>query len=209
MTDMKNDMNRGRKAPSPDRKKKRMVRTIGILYPESPANGGEDRRSRDGLLKYLETGNYRYYVADGTSSIPVYNISLEDVLSIAGRFNHGSVAYVDLTGSAKISFRYYGAETPGGRLKPRREEQEVADAAGGTDPYTLVSGRLKLGTRFLEDLKGYDGDLAECGGICDVDSIVEDLLDPGRTGYGKYCRRGNLRFYVELTKELKKDKEQV
>lgn len=207
-----NETTRRQKAQSAIQGKNRKVKTIGIISAENPmgisATKEYNKQSHDELLRHLSIGHYRYYEVKGLYNSPehsvlVYNISLEDTLYLAYKFNQESVIYVDMSDADNISYQYYEGDTPSSQLKLQHVEQEVVDATNDKDFYTQVSRKFKFRIPFFEDVNKYNEELIECSKTYDVDYIIESLLNPDRTGSSQYYHRGQLQYYIELTNNHK------
>ncbi len=183
--------------------KNHRVKTIAIISAQNPMGSdgsdlpnGYNERAHQDLLKTLKIGHYRYFETPGRygtpeQSVMIYNISIEDTLFLAYKYNQESVVFVEINGDV-ISYQYWEGEDHSSPLKKQREEREIVDATNDDDVYTQISKKFKFRIPFFESIKKYEAHLNDRSNYYNVDQLIAECLDNKWSGKHKYYCRGKL-----------------
>ena len=182
--------------------KNRRVKTIAIISAQnlmgsdgSDLPSGYNENAHNDLLKTLKIGQYRYLETLGKygtpkQSVMIYNISIEDTLFLAFKYNQESVVFIEINGS-EISYQYWEDDDHNSPFKKQREEREIVDATND-DVYTQISRKFKFRIPFFESIKEYEAHLIERSNYYNVDQLIDECLDNKWSGKHKYFCRGKL-----------------
>ena len=157
---------------------------------------GYNENAHKDLLNTIKIGHYRYFETLGKYGMPeqsvmIYNISIEDTLFLAYKYNQESVVFIEINGD-EISYQYWEGDNHNSPLKKQREEREIVDATNDDDVYTQISRKFKFRIPFFESIKEYEAHLNERSKYYNVDQLINECLDNKWSGKHKYFCRGKL-----------------
>ena len=198
---MSNENSTVKKAIRAAKGKNSRVKTMAIISAENPmgmtADDDYNRDANNELIRQLHIGRYAYYQVEGNydgleNSIMVYNISLEDTLYLAYRFNQESVIFVDMTNPPEVSYQYWEGYEHNTPLKLQREEHKIVDATDDINYYTKICNSFKFRIPFFEGFEKFNECLSEKSDVYDVDRLISESIDMRYTGKHRYACRGKL-----------------
>lgn len=179
----------------------RRIQTMAIISAENPmgmvADEEYNKQSTEELIRQLTVGHYKYFVTKGKygtpeKSVMVYNITLEDTLYLAYRYNQESVIFIDMQNGNEVSYQYWEGDDHNSPLKLQHEENKIIDATNDDDFYTQISRHFKFRIPFFEQINRIKEELQLKENKFDVDRLIIESLDNKRTGKSRYIKRGQL-----------------
>ena len=149
------------------------------------------------VTTYLTVGNYRYFnVTDSYSiferPIVIYNISIKEALLIGRRFGCADILFVDMTNDNEVCHQIWTKDEQELHHDMKLAQLKSVRATNADEYYIQVSGCFQHQLPIVEHIQKINAGLALRETIFDVARLIQESLDQNRTGYSRYCKRGQL-----------------
>ena len=189
------------------------IRTMCILTAENPMGNAlspeENKIRRTEMETYLTNAHYAWFRVKGKygnveKSHIIYNISLNDALTLGKKYNQESLIFINVNHSDSSAIYEYWEKTANGDYQKTHERKEYIMMDDADDFYTALSRSFKFQIPFFDGNENADKEISEQ--IAHVEEKINskylteerkehylnNLLDDSKTGRCKYESRGNL-----------------
>ena len=179
--DVLNETSRRQKAQQAIKGVSNRIKTCAILTSENPLMFLPQKyndRLRTKLEMYLKIGNYVWFPVKGEykgkeKSYIVYNISFDDTMYLATKFEQESFIFIDNRGDEPV-YQYW-QQNGNGEFYKVSERNTYIDASDANDFFTQIGRKFKFQIPFFDD--NNEEELMEH--YTKINSIIEDKIARG------------------------------